>query len=113
MHTALVCKASISALIVSCSLSYEALSGLPVPCSMSVIVKAGGVVVVVVFVSVEAGVPCPLAVADFGFLVCESLAEAVLVLVEATMDEGIKDGGRTWTVISRDFMLSRLRRGGI
>ena len=53
-------------------------------------VEAGGIVVV--FVSVEAGVPRPLGVADFGFLVCESLVEAVLVLVGAAMDEEIKDG---------------------
>lgn len=60
---------------------------------MSVIVEAGEVVVVVAVVSVEAGVSCLLAVADFGFLVCESLVEAVLVLVGAAMDEEIKDGG--------------------
>ena len=93
-HTTLTCKASIPALIVSCSLSYEVLSGLPAPYSTSVIVEAGGVVVVVV--SAEAGVPCPLGVADFGFLGCVSLVEAVLVLVGAAMDGGMKDGGRTW-----------------
>ena len=76
---------------------------------MSVIVETGEVVVVV---SVEAGVPCPF-VADFGFLVCESLVEAVLVLVGAAMDEEIRDGGRRGTVMHRDFMRSRLRRGGM
>ena len=60
---------------------------------MSVIVEA---IMVVVVVSVGAGVPCPLGVADFGFLVCESLAEAVLVLEGAAMGEEIKDGGKTW-----------------
>lgn len=90
-HTALTCKASISALIFSCSLSYEALSGLPVPYSMSVIVEAGEVVVVVVVVSVKSGVPD----VGFGFLFCESLVEAFLVFVGAAMDEEIEDGGRT------------------
>ena len=80
---------------------------------MSVIVEAGEVVVVVGVVSVEAGVSCLLAVADFGFLVCESLVEAVLVLVGAAMDEEIRDGGRRGTVMHRDFMRSRLRRGGM
>jgi hypothetical protein len=94
-RTALACKASISVLILSCSLSYNALSGLPEPYSMSVSVEAGEVVVVVVVVSLEAGVVCPVAAADFGFLVCESLVEAALVLVGAAMDEEIKDGERT------------------
>ena len=116
-HTTLTCKASISPLIFSCSLSYEALSGLPEPYSMSVIVEAGEVVAVVVVVSVEAGVPYALPDADFGLLFCESLVEAVLVLVEAAMGEEIKDGGEDTrgqeTLIYRDFMRSRLRRGGI
>ena len=78
---------------------------------MSVIVEAGEVVAVV---SVEAGASCPLRDAGFGFLVCESLVEAVLVLVEGAIDEEIEDRGRTWgTVIDRDFIRSRLRRGGI
>ena len=59
---------------------------------MSVIV---GVVVVVIVVSVDVGESCLVAIAEFGFLVCESLVEAVLVLVGAAMDEEIKDGGRT------------------
>lgn len=58
---------------------------------MSVIVEAGIVVVVVVVVSVRAGAPD----ADFGFLFCESLVEAVLVFAEAAMDEEIEDGGDT------------------
>lgn len=93
--TTLACKGSISALILSCSLSNEALSGLLVPCSMSVIVEDSEVVGVVVVVSVGAGVPCALPDADFGFLFCESLVEAVLVLVGAAMDEDIEDGERT------------------
>ena len=79
---------------------------------MSVIVEAGKVVVVVVVVSAGAGESRLLA-AGFGFLVCESLAEAVLVLVGAAMDGEIKDRGGTETVICRDFIRSRLRRGGI
>lgn len=113
-HTILTCKASISALILSCSLSYEALSGLPVPYSMSVIVEA---VEVVVVVSVKAGASYALPDVGFGFLFCESLVEAVLVFVEAAMNEEIEDGGRTRggqrTVIYGDLIRSRLRRGGI
>jgi len=62
---------------------------------MSVIVEAGEVVAVVAVVSVEAGASCPLPDADFGFFPCESLVEAVLVLVGAAMDEKVKDGGKT------------------
>lgn len=58
---------------------------------MSVIVNAGEVVVVVVVVSVEAGTPSSLPVVDFGFLFCRSLVEADLVLVEAAMDEEVRD----------------------
>jgi hypothetical protein len=58
---------------------------------MSVIVEAGEVVVVVVVVSAGAGAPD----ADFGFLFCESLVEAVFVFVGAAMDEEIEDGGGT------------------
>jgi len=116
-HTTLTCKASISALILSCSLSYEALSGLPVPYSMSVIVEAVEVVVVVVVVSVKAGASYALPDVVFGFLFCESLVEAVLVFVEAAMNEEIEDGGRTRggrrAVIYGDLIRSRLRRGGI
>jgi len=84
---------------------------------MSVIVEAGEVVAVVVVVSVEAGAPCGLPDADFGFLFCESLVEAVLVLVGAAMDEDIKDRGRTRGTGDRYmpgfYTFSRLRRGGI
>lgn len=55
---------------------------------MSVISGAGEVLVVVAIVSVGAGAPGVLLVVDLGFLLCESLVEAVLVLVGAAMDEG-------------------------
>ena len=90
-HTALACKTSISALSLSCSCSYAALSGLLEPCSMSVISEAGVVVVVVAIVSVEAGARGALSVVGLGFLPCESLVEAVLVLVGAAMDDEIKE----------------------
>jgi hypothetical protein len=83
---------------------------------MSVIVEAGEVVVVVVVGSGEVGAPCGLPVADFGFLFCESLVEAVLVLVGAAMDEVVKDGGGERRIGDRcvsGLIRSRLRRGGI
>ena len=88
-HTILARRVSISALIVSCSLSYAALSGLPEPYSMSVI-SGAGVVVVVVVVAVVVAARAVLVV-DFDFWICESLVEAVLVLVGADMKEDIKD----------------------
>ena len=54
---------------------------------MSVISEAG----VFTIVSVEAVAPGTLLVVDLGFLFCESLVEAVLVLVGAAMDEGVKE----------------------
>ena len=72
-------------------MSYEALSGLPEPYSMSVIVEAGKVVAIVVVVSEAAGVPYSWPEVDFGFLFCEPLVEVVLVLVEGAMDGEIKD----------------------
>ena len=46
-----------------------------------------------------------------GFLFCESLAEAVFVLVGAAMDEKMKDGGGSTggrTVIHRDLYTFRV-----
>ena len=64
---------------------------------MSVISKAGEVVAVVAIVSVGAGEADTLLVVDLGFLFCESLVEAVLVLVEAAMDEEVKEEEDTVT----------------
>ena len=57
---------------------------------MNVSVEAREVVVVVAIVSVAPDPGCD-------FLFCESLPEAFLVLVEAAMDEDIKDGEDTGT----------------
>lgn len=82
---------------------------------MSVISEAGEVVVeaVVAIVSVGAGAPGTLLVVDLCFLFCESLVGAFLVLVGAAMDEEVKEEGTGTGTENRDFIRSRLRRGGI